>query len=154
MVLIHFIFPCFCIFAIQNIRIQIIWCKKTCCSEDSLQSEYLLKIFSYWHIFVSKYSFRSEYSQNLKRIKIRFIFAYIRFEPIIAAHPAPASLHLLTREVWGQLRLVSFRSSEQWGISWVTGQTTLVPLLWVKPDNVVIDEMIRYSSFASFKNTF
>jgi len=37
---------------------------KICCSDYSLQSKYSLKIFLYWRIFASKYSLRSEYSQN------------------------------------------------------------------------------------------
>jgi hypothetical protein len=42
--------------------------KNKCRCEYSLQSEYTLKILSKWRIFASKYSFRSEYSQNFKRI--------------------------------------------------------------------------------------
>ncbi len=40
----------------------------TCCGEFSFQSEYSLKIFCYWRKFASKYSFRSEYLLNFKRV--------------------------------------------------------------------------------------
>jgi hypothetical protein len=42
--------------------------KNTFYIKNSLQSEYSLKIVSYWRIFASKYSLRSKYSQNIKRI--------------------------------------------------------------------------------------
>jgi hypothetical protein len=83
--LICFIFACFGIFAKTNyshhslhtrfkifaqIRIQIydLMQKNTCCNEYLLQSEYSLKIFSYWRIFPARYSFRNKYSQNFKQI--------------------------------------------------------------------------------------
>ncbi len=90
-----------------------IWCKKnTWCREYLLQGEHSLKIFSYWRIFASKYSliivsasvfvrfackisrFASMRNKRVrpvsfasKRINICFIFANIRFEANITAHP-------------------------------------------------------------------
>jgi hypothetical protein len=89
--IIRFIFTSKCL----HIFKYSIWCKNTCCSEYSLQSEYSLRMFSNWQIFVSKYSFRSEYSRNLKRITIRFIFAFICIESNFAA-----LLHSLTYIFW------------------------------------------------------
>jgi hypothetical protein len=80
--LIRFIFACFGKFAntihSHHIRFRIfaqihrqifdLICKNTCCSAYSLQSEYSLKIYSYWRMFASKYSFISEYLQNFQRI--------------------------------------------------------------------------------------
>ncbi len=63
----------FASYLLQNIRTDLhtnirFDAKNTCCSEYSLQSEYLLMIFSYWRIFAPKYSFRSVYLQNYKPI--------------------------------------------------------------------------------------
>jgi len=111
---IRFIFTCFGIFAntisshhslhtrskiFAHIRIQIfdLMQKNTCCSEYSLQNEYSLKIFLYWRIFASKYSFRSEYSRNFKRIShsSKFSLINIRMQQIFAckySHTSECSL--------------------------------------------------------------
>ncbi len=44
-----------------NIRFD---AENTCCRKYWLQSEYSLKIISYWQIFASKYSLRSEYTRK------------------------------------------------------------------------------------------
>jgi hypothetical protein len=100
---IRFIFTCFGIFAntisshhslhtrskiFAHICIQIfdLMQKNTCCSEYSLQKEYSLKNFLYRRIFASKYSVRSEYSPNFRRISHsrKFLLINIRIQQIFA----------------------------------------------------------------------
>jgi hypothetical protein len=69
----HILFASFASYSLENIRTNLHIniqsdAKNTCCSEYSLQSEYSHKIFTYWQIFASKYSFRSEYLQNFMQI--------------------------------------------------------------------------------------
>ncbi len=84
--LIRFIFACFCIFANTiyshhslHIRFKI-FAQIRKQMFDLMQnntrcSEYSLMIFSYWRIFASKYSPRSNYPRNLSEFHIQRIFA-------------------------------------------------------------------------------
>jgi hypothetical protein len=61
----------FKIFAQTRIQIIDLMQKNACCSEYSFQSEYLLKIFSYWRIFASKYLVRISHSNEYSLANIR-----------------------------------------------------------------------------------
>jgi hypothetical protein len=69
----HHLFASFASYSLQTVctdsHTNILFdAKKTCCSVYLLQSEHSRTILSYWRIFASLYSFRSEYSQNFQRI--------------------------------------------------------------------------------------
>ncbi len=82
----HSLHTRFIIFAQIRIQIYDLMQKNTCCNEYLLQSEYSLKIFSYWRIFPAKYSFRNKYSQNFKLIShsTEYSLANIRFKYSLA----------------------------------------------------------------------
>jgi hypothetical protein len=90
--------------------------KNTCCSEYSLQSEYSLKIFSYWQIFTSKYSLRSEYSQNVSEFHIQAniclqIFAYKRLFACKYSHNSEYSQANICLQIFAYKRLFACKYS-------------------------------------------